>query len=88
MELVISHAKHFLRRSNPDFAQLLETLERARASKALVAVTETEDHDIIDVRPLTGSSVTARAMSPARYPRALVRLCLSRWRRRSRCSTW
>ena len=60
VELVISHAKHFLRRSNPDFQQLLETLERARATKALVAVTETEQHDIIDVRPMAGSSVTAR----------------------------
>jgi hypothetical protein len=59
VELVISQAKHFLRRANPDFEQLLETLERARANKTLVAVTETEDHSIIDVRPLPGASVTA-----------------------------
>src|SRR5262249_50330752 len=64
VELVISHAKHFLRRSNPDFEQLLETLERARANKGLVAVTETEDHDIIDVRPMAGRSVTARRDIP------------------------
>ena len=60
VELVISQAKHFLRRSNPDFQQLLATLERARTNKTLVAVTETEDHDIFDVRPMAGSSVTAR----------------------------
>src|SRR5262245_56835520 len=64
VELVISHAKHFLRAANPDFEQLLETLERARANKTLVAVTETADHDIIDVRPLSGTSVTARLEAP------------------------
>jgi hypothetical protein len=64
VELVISHAKHFLRRDNPDFDQLLEILERARVNKTLVAVTETADHDIIDVRPLPGSSVTARGGEP------------------------
>src|SRR5580704_17420116 len=40
VELVISYAKHFLRAANPDFAQLLEALERARANKTLVAVAE------------------------------------------------
>lgn len=65
VELVISHAKHFLRAANPDFEQLLEALERARANKTLVAVTETADHDIIDVRPLPGTSVTARLESAA-----------------------
>lgn len=62
--LVISHAKHFLRAANPDFAQLLQVLELARANKTLVAVTETADHDIIDVRPLPGVSVTARPEAP------------------------
>ena len=88
VELVISHAKHFLRRSNPDFEQLLETLERARANKSLVAVTETEQHDIIDVRPMAGSSVTARRDITPETSEGPVRLCLSRWGRRSRCSTW
>lgn len=60
VDLVISHAKHFLRRANPDFEQLRQVLERARANKTLVAVTETGDHDIIDVRPMPGRSVTAR----------------------------
>jgi hypothetical protein len=60
VELIISHAKHFLRRSNPDFEQMLETLEWARTNKTLVAVIETADHNIIDVRPLPGTPVTAR----------------------------
>jgi hypothetical protein len=64
VELVISHARHFLRRANSDFAQMLEALERARDNKTLVAVTETDDHDIVDVRPLSGTSVTARAAAP------------------------
>jgi hypothetical protein len=64
VELVISHAKHFLRADHPDFDQLLATLEHARVNKTLVAVTETMDHDIIDVRPLPGTSVTARQAMP------------------------
>jgi hypothetical protein len=88
VELVISQAKHFLRRTNPDFAQLLDILERARADKTLVAVTETEEHDIIDVRPLSGRSVTAGPAAPAetrRDPKPAVAVTLGR---RSRCSTW
>jgi len=80
VELVISHAKHFLRRSNPDFPQLLETLERARANKTLVAVTETEDHDIIDVRPLSGTSVTAGSapiVEAPPHPRPAVSVTLA-----------
>jgi hypothetical protein len=86
--LLISHAKHFLRRSNPDFEQLLAVLERARADQTLVAVTETEGHDIIDVRPLAGTPPTMRRDRPPEPTVGLVRLRLSRWRRRSRCLTW
>ena len=64
VELVISQAKHYLRRSHPDFDALLALLEQARATKAMVAVTETEAHDIIDVRLLGGQSVTAFEPSP------------------------
>ena len=60
VELIISHAKHFLRGANPGFKRLLETLETARAHKTLVAVTETAEHDIIDVRPLPGAPVAPR----------------------------
>jgi hypothetical protein len=77
--LLISHAKHFLRRSNPDFEQLLAVLERARADQTLVAVTETEGHDIIDVRPLAGTPPTVRHDRPPEptvgpSPAALVTL--------------
>ena len=68
IELIISHAKHFLRRANPDFRRLLELLEEARTNKTLVAVTETEDHDIIDVRPVAGRSPTA---TPDRQHKAI-----------------
>jgi hypothetical protein len=68
VELVISHAKHFLRATHPDFEEMLATLERARATKSLVAVTETDDHDIIDVRPLPGASVTARRGAAPKAP--------------------
>jgi hypothetical protein len=55
VELIISHAKHYLRRSNPDYDQLLRTLETARKDGATVAVTETPTtHEIIDVRPVPG----------------------------------
>ena len=64
VELVISHAKHFLRATNPYFQELLGLLESARANKTLVAVTETQEHDIIDVRPLPGTSVTAVLRGP------------------------
>ncbi len=53
VELLISHARHFLRRSNRAYDDLLRTLETARARKAAVLVTETLDtHEIIDVRSL------------------------------------
>jgi hypothetical protein len=56
VELYISHAKHFLRRSNPEFQQMLSTLEAARDHGTAVIVTDTPDnHEIIDVRPLPSS---------------------------------
>jgi hypothetical protein len=51
VELVISQARHFLRRSNPDFDELRAMLETALKQGTTVLVTETRDeHDIIDVR--------------------------------------
>lgn len=51
VELVISHARHVLRRSNPDFARLRRTLQAAQEEGVEVLVTETPDeHEIIDVR--------------------------------------
>jgi hypothetical protein len=50
VELEISHARHVLKRGNPDFGELLETLRTAREKNAWLIVTETDDHEIIDVR--------------------------------------
>jgi hypothetical protein len=53
VELVISHARHELRRDNPDFDELRERLETALARGNYVLVTETlDEHSIIDVRVL------------------------------------
>ena len=53
VELTISHARHHLRRSNPDFDELQRLLEEALERETFVLVTETlDEHEIIDVRPL------------------------------------
>jgi hypothetical protein len=53
VELVVSHARHYLRRFNPDFDELRQTLEAALEHGTPVLVTETlDEHEIIDVRPL------------------------------------
>lgn len=53
VELEISQARHYLRRVNPDYEELLALLERARSSGEPVLVTETVDGaSIIDVRAL------------------------------------
>lgn len=51
VELEISHARHLLRRSAPDFEELLRTLREAEGKNSLWIVTENDEHDIIDVRP-------------------------------------
>ena len=51
VEFEISSARHTLSPSNPDFDRLLASLEEARQRHTQVLVTETEDHEIIDVRP-------------------------------------
>lgn len=52
VELEISSARHTLSPSNPNFNRLLVALENARQHHAQVIVTETEDHEIIDVHPV------------------------------------
>ncbi|HMF90724.1 MAG TPA: protein-glutamine glutaminase family protein [Candidatus Angelobacter sp.] len=51
VDLQASHARHQVKRKNPDFAQLLETLRAAREKNATLIVTEADDHEIIDARP-------------------------------------
>jgi len=60
VELIISHARHSLRRSNPDFEELRRTLEEARKRGSRVLITETLDgHEIIDARPAPGPAAPA-----------------------------
>jgi hypothetical protein len=51
VELIISHARHFLENTLPGFAGLMDALRTAQRQKSTVVVTETDDHKIIDVRP-------------------------------------
>nr|WP_249803476.1 protein-glutamine glutaminase family protein [Bradyrhizobium sp. 21] len=48
---MISHARHFLRRSHPKFGQFAAVLNQALAGRSSVAVAEDDDHNIVDVRP-------------------------------------
>ena len=53
VELIISQARHYLRRTNPDFQQLLNILQTAQEEGIPVLVTETLDgYEIIDVKSL------------------------------------
>jgi hypothetical protein len=61
VELVISHARHHLRRSNPHFNELRKALEAARRARTPVFVTETlSEHEIIHVRPAAGERGVAK----------------------------
>jgi hypothetical protein len=52
IDLLNSHAVHFLRRTHPRYAALLRLLRDAHKKSFLVWVTETlNTHEIIDVRP-------------------------------------
>lgn len=65
VELIISHAKHYLRRTNPDFQELLNTLQAANEQRTMVLVTETPDqHEIIDVRPLPSIRAFPEMIAP------------------------
>ncbi|HAX74403.1 MAG TPA: hypothetical protein DCY88_00840 [Cyanobacteria bacterium UBA11372] len=53
VELIISQARHYLRRTNPDFQQLFNILQTAQEEGIPVLVTETLDgYEIIDVKSL------------------------------------
>ncbi len=54
VSLSMSHARLVLRRDSPDFNQLQETLKAAIGEKSWQIVTETDSHEIIDVRRYTG----------------------------------
>jgi hypothetical protein len=50
VELHPSHAVHLLRADSPSFQELERRLRDAEKSKVTLVVTETDDHEIIDVR--------------------------------------
>lgn len=50
IELAASHARHILRREDPEFTETARTLEAARQDKSALLVTEDERHQVIDVR--------------------------------------
>jgi hypothetical protein len=53
VDLIVSHGRHYLRRSNPDFEELRQALEKARKRGTPLLVTETlSDHEIIHVLPV------------------------------------
>lgn len=59
IELVISQARHFLRRTHPEFAQFKNLFESALRGDTAVLVTESlAEHEIIDARPLPGTGAT------------------------------
>jgi Glutaminase len=51
VELELSHARHALRRSSPDFDELERQLREAQRAGTTVIVTEDDAHDVIDIRP-------------------------------------
>ncbi len=66
VELEPSHARHVLRRANPDFDELLAALQAANRDDTAVVVTESADHDqIIDVRPAPHPPEPVPAPGPA-----------------------
>ena len=51
LDLIISHARHYLQRTQANYREWLDGLDSARRQKSPVIITETDDHQIIDVRP-------------------------------------
>ena len=52
VRLRISHARHFVRTSNPNYERLIGDLREARMKNEPVLITETlAEHEIVDVRP-------------------------------------
>lgn len=69
VELQMSHGRHLLKRQNPDFNQLLETLRAAQEKNAWLIVTETDEHEIIDARPSPHEPKLPEVATPERSER-------------------
>ncbi|MBM9513948.1 hypothetical protein [Desulfogranum marinum] len=50
IELIISHARHVLRKKNPEFDELLSIIQEAQQKELPVIISENDNHEIIDVR--------------------------------------
>lgn len=83
VELRISHARHLVRRSDPEFDALVQALRDAQRSEAWVAVAETDAHEIVAVAPFRPPGELPR-LEPVREPSPLLRLI--RWI--LRCLAW
>jgi hypothetical protein len=60
-----SSARHYLRRSHPDYQKMLDALQAALDTDSLILVTSTHnDFEIIDVRPLPSSFGTEEPPAP------------------------
>ncbi len=68
VELEISHALHVLNQSTPDFDEILKTLRAAKENKTLMIITETDKHEIIDVRPFPAEFKPPILPSPPEMP--------------------
>jgi hypothetical protein len=68
VELIVSQARHYLRRDNSEFEELLKVLRSAREEGSPVLVTETDAHDIIDVRPFPKPPGSAEQTAPPASP--------------------
>lgn len=69
VELELSHARHLLRADAPDAAASERTLREAARSALPLIVTETDDHEIIDVRPRPGGADGFRPpFDPPEFP--------------------
>lgn len=75
VELARSQARHVLSMRNNDFPELLEKLSVAVDQHTLQIVTETDQHEIIDVRPHTGDLAFNREVQGA----AAASPALRRW---------
>jgi len=76
--LSLSHARHRLDRENEEFGALLEALLDLNDKDQWALVTETERHEIIDVRPL-GREDVPTGYGPPTFLARLKALIFDRW---------
>jgi Glutaminase len=77
VEIDFSHARHVLRRDRFDFVGLEQRLREALSSREVVALTETDAHEIIDVRAYAPQSDLRRELRRGWWQRLTERL--RRW---------